>query len=153
MGMTVRTNIASLKAAGELNHILPGDAARPTAALGRPLNGLQPVDGQPQRLRIAVDDRDISVLIDCVKAETEAEAIRQRHLVIDHIARIDRIILLGQVARHDVTAIRRNVKSHIGRTRRCAALQQRPQGAGVASALLVKTQIIKSSQRQKIRQT
>ena len=38
----------------------------------------------------------------------------QRHLVIHHVARIDGVVLLGQVARDDVTAVRGDIETDVG---------------------------------------
>ena len=72
---------------GQLDGILPGDAARAAAALGRPGDRVPGVELHAHRPGIARDHLDIGRLVADVEAEREAEAVGQRQLVVDHVAR------------------------------------------------------------------
>ncbi len=77
-----------------------------------------------------------------MEAEAEAEAIGQRHLVVDHVARIDGVVLLRQVTRDDVAAVRRHIEADVGGPGRRPALKQRAQCSRVSYAIFVETQIV-----------
>src|SRR5450631_1924202 len=89
---------------------LPGDAARARAARGRPLQrlALKLVVGEldAEMAAIALHHRQIFVLAAAVKAEPQSEAVRQRYLLLDRLAGIDRggALVFDHVARQQMPA-------------------------------------------------
>jgi len=49
-----------------------------------------------------------------MKAQSQTEAIGQCQLVIDRIARVDRVVLLAHLPRQDVAAVRGDIEADIG---------------------------------------
>ena len=90
------------------------------------MHRLRGVERQAVTLGIAAHDRQIMILIDNVEAEAQPEAVCERELVVDRIARVDRIFLLMNVARDEMAAVRRYHQPRIGRPRLRAAFEQRP---------------------------
>ena len=80
-------------------------------------------------LRVALDHREIVVLAAMVEAEPQAEAVGQRHFLLDRLARIDgaRALVLHHLARHQVAAVRGGVEEHVGGAALDAALERRLQ--------------------------
>ena len=76
---------------------------------------------------IAVDHRQVFVLAAAVEAEPEAEAIRQRHLLLDRLAGIDarRALVLDHVARQQMPPIRGRVEDDVLRPAFDAAFEHR----------------------------
>src|SRR5262249_46733924 len=117
--------------AGEILHILPGHAARARPARCRPLErfALQFFAAQrnPVVADIARDKGEVFVLAAAVEAEPESEAIRQRPLLLNRLARIDggRALVLHHVARHQVTPVRRGIEHDIVGTAFDAPLKYR----------------------------
>src|SRR3546814_9772651 len=62
---------------------------------------------------ISSDDRYIGILIQIMEAKAKTETIGKRHLVINHIALVDGVILLAHIAWHDVTAVGGYIKTDI----------------------------------------
>ena len=124
---------AASQPASEILDVLPGRAAGAGAARRRPF---QPVAAQffrrhiqPEMAGIAVDHLEILVLAAFVEAEPEAEAIGQRDLFLDRLARIDRgrALVVHHVARQQVAAIRGGVKHDIVGAPLDAAVEHRLQ--------------------------
>ena len=78
---------------------------------------------------IAGDHRQELVLAAIVEAEPEAEAVRQRHLLLHRLRRVDggRALVLDHVARHEMPAVRGGVEDDVVRPALDAALQRRLQ--------------------------
>ena len=66
---------------------------------------------------VAVDHVQEFILAAAVEAEPQAEAVGQRHLLLDGFARIDRgrALVLHHVARHQVAPVRRGVEYDVVR--------------------------------------
>ncbi len=62
---------------------------------------------EPVAVGIAAHDRVIGVLVDIVKAEPQAETVRQRDLLLDRLGRVDggRALVVDHVTRHQVAAV------------------------------------------------
>ncbi len=80
-------------------------------------------------LGVAAHHGEIVVLAAIVEAEPQAEAVGQRHLLLDRFARIDRgrALVLHHVARHQVAAVRGGVEQHVGGPPLDAAFERRLQ--------------------------
>ena len=80
-------------------------------------------------LGVAVHHREVVVLAAVVEAEPQAEAVGQRHLLLDRLAGIDggRALVLHHVARQQVAAVRGGVEEHVGRPALDAAFERRLQ--------------------------
>ncbi len=72
---------------------------------------------------ITGNDRQVIVLAASVEPDRQAKPVGQRELVIHRVARVDRIVLLGRMARHDRAAVGRNGQPDIGRPRIHPAFQ------------------------------
>ena len=75
---------------------------------------------------VAMDHGEVIVLAAMVEAEPEAEAVGQRHFLLDRFAWIDggRALVVHHVARHEVAAIRGRIEEHVRRTAFDAALER-----------------------------
>ena len=70
-----------------------------------------------------------------MEAERKPEPVGQRQLVVDRVARVERIVLLARLARHDRPAVRSDRKPDIGRPRLDPAVEPRaqvPRAGGIA---------------------
>ena len=78
---------------------------------------------------VALDHREVVVLRAGVEAEPEAEAVGQRDLLLDRLARVDRglALVLDHLARHQVAAVRGRVEQHVVGPALDAALEHRLQ--------------------------
>ena len=78
---------------------------------------------------IAAHHLQIFVLAAFVEAEPQAEAVGQRHLLLDRLVRVDRgrALVLHHVARHQVAAVGGGVEDDVLRPALDAALQRRLQ--------------------------
>src|SRR6476660_9000760 len=87
---------------------LPGGAPGAGAADRGPLQRIRPelicVDKEPEMVGVAADHGEVFVLAAAVEAEPEAEAIRQRNLLLHSLAGIDRrgALVLHHVARQQM---------------------------------------------------
>src|SRR3546814_14418922 len=81
---------------------------------------------------ISSDDRYIGILIQIMEAKAKTETIGKRHLVINHIALVDGVILLAHIAWHDVTAVGGYIKTDIVAPRGRGPLKQRAESQGIA---------------------
>ena len=112
---------------------LPGDATGAGTARDRPLQrlALQCIGArlEPVVRRISLHHVEVLVLGGVVKAEPQAEAVGQGHLLLDGLRRVDggRALVLHHVARHQVAAVRRGVEHHVLRAALDAAFQHRLQ--------------------------
>ena len=104
-------------ASGQLDYIMPGDAARTGAAPLGPFERVGLVPCERVLGGIAADDVEVFVLRAGVEAERQPEAIGQRQPVVDHVARIDRIVLFGHLPGDDRSAVRGHRQPDIGRAR------------------------------------
>ena len=102
---------------------MPGDAARAGAAALGPFQRFAFAPGQAEFIAIAADDGQIVVLAAIVEADGQAEAVGQGQAVIHGIARIDRIVLFGKMARHDGAAVAGHGDPHVAGTRLDPAFQ------------------------------
>src|SRR3546814_6746371 len=91
--------------------ILPRDAPRSAAAPRRPADRFLRIERQIIRLGITAHDREIAILIDDMEAEAEPEAVGEREVVVDGVARVDRAFLLGDIARHQMAPVGGDRKS------------------------------------------
>ena len=66
----------------------------------------------------AVDGREVIVLAAGVKSQSQPEPVGQREPVVQSIARVHRIVVLGQMARDDVAAIGGDREPDVARARR-----------------------------------
>ena len=64
---------------------------------------------------IACDHREVFVLAAVVEAEPQAEAVGQRHLLLDRLVRIDRrrALVLDHVARQEMAAVRGGIEDDV----------------------------------------
>src|SRR3546814_11156080 len=85
---------------------------------------------------ISSDDRYIGILIQIMEAKAKTETIGKRHLVINHIALVDGVILLAHIAWHDVTAVGGYIKTDNVESRGRWPLQQRAERQGIAHDIL-----------------
>src|SRR3546814_17228323 len=85
---------------------------------------------------ISSDDRYIGILIQIMEAKAKTETIGKRHLVINHIALVDGVILLAHIAWHDVTAVGGYIKTDIVEPRGRCPLKQRAASPGLATDTL-----------------
>ena len=67
-------------------------------------------------LGIAAHHVEIIVLAAIVEADPQPEAVRQRQLLLDRLAGIDRgrALVLDHLARHQMPAVRGGVEQHVG---------------------------------------
>src|SRR3546814_18359610 len=95
---------------------------------------------------VAVDHREVGVLVAVVEAEPEAEAVGQADLLLHRLGGMDRgrALVLDNVARHQVAAIGGGVEDAVGGASLDAAFQHRLQrlvaGVLAADAAVVATQ-------------
>src|SRR5882757_3178471 len=100
---------------------LPGDAARTRAARHRPLDRLlvQALDRHAELIisGVAFDHGEERVLVGIVEAQPQAEAVAERHLLLDRLRRIysRRALVLDHVARHQVATVGRGIEDHVVR--------------------------------------
>src|SRR5437868_15044326 len=85
--------IAASGAPGVVARELVGHAAAARAALERPhqrlrSRGLDRLGLDTERGEPLGDDRQVLVLAERIEADPEAEALRQRDLLLDHLARV-----------------------------------------------------------------
>jgi len=93
------------------------------------LHRLRRIEGQVVAIGVTTHDREIMILIDDVETDAQPEAIGEREMVVDRIARVDGVFLLMDIARDEVTAVRGDDQPRVGRPRLRAALQQRAERA------------------------
>ena len=105
--------------ASEILGELPGDAARARAPCHAPLqrvaHQLVVLDLELVVGRIAAHHVQVLVLAAVVEAEPEAEAVRQRHLLLHRLRRVDggRALVLHHLARHQVAAVGGGVEDDV----------------------------------------
>src|SRR3546814_8423248 len=85
---------------------------------------------------ISSDYRYIGILIQIMEAKAKTETIGKRHLVINHIALVDGVILLAHIAWHDVTAVGGYIKTDIVEPRGRGPLKQREESQGIATDII-----------------
>src|SRR4051812_41045286 len=118
-GSLLRRRQLHAKPSCKLLHELPGDAARARAARRRPFKGLAfqrvIVDLDAEMAAIAPHHGEIFVLAAAVEAEPETEAIRQRDLLLDGFAGIDRgrALVLDHLARQQMAAVGGGVEDDV----------------------------------------
>src|SRR3546814_7864565 len=97
----------------QFHPILPCHATGSAAAYGGPLHRLMRIEFQAIMPGIPSDDRHIGILIQIMEAKAKTETIGKRHLVINHIALVNGIILLAHIAWYDVTAVGEIGRAHV----------------------------------------
>ena len=141
----------AFRTSGEILDVLPGDAARARAARDRPFAGLGAEllrrMVEPVALGIAVDHREVGLLVAGVEAEPQAEPVGERDLLLDRLARIDRgrALVLDHVARQQMAAVGGGVEHDIVGPPLDAAFEHGLQRF-VARVLLVEGQIVAEQQ-------
>ena len=77
-----------------------------------------------------------------MKADRQTETVCQSKLVIDHIARVDRIILFARITRDNRPTVGSNRKTYVRRACFHAAFEPAAQMARADGIVVGKTQII-----------
>src|SRR5258707_3717230 len=107
------------KQAGDILNILPCNAAGARSARGRPFKRFAPqrrrVDRHAVIIDIAFHHGEEFVLAAAVKAEPEAEAVRQRHLLLDRFAGVDgaSALILDHVPGQEMPPVRGGVEDDV----------------------------------------
>ena len=117
------------KPARQVLDVLPGHAAGTRAPRRGPFERFAAQFGARKRNavtgHIALDHGQVFVLAAAVEAEPQAEAVRQRDLLLDRLAGIDRggAFVLDDVARHQMAPVRRGVEDDVLRPALDAAFE------------------------------
>src|SRR3546814_12751613 len=85
---------------------------------------------------IPSDDRHIGILIQIMEAKDKTETIGQRHLVINHIALVNGIILLAHITWYDVTAVVGSLKTDIVKPSGRRHLIPRAESPGICTDII-----------------
>src|ERR1700692_3079023 len=135
---------------------LPGDAPRARAACGRPFQRftLELFFGKldAEMAAITLHHREILILAAAVKAEPQSEAVRERDLLLDRLAGIDRgrTLVFHHVARQQMPAVGGGVQDHIVGPALDAAFQHRLQRL-VGGVVAVERQVVAEHDEMKAR--
>ena len=103
--------------------------------------------GSPKARGIAFDHGEERVLVAIVKADPQAEPVRQRDLLLGRLGRVDggRALVLDHVARHQVAAVGGGVEQHVLRPALDAAVEHRFQRL-VVGVLALERQVVAEDQ-------
>src|SRR5258708_23102762 len=107
------------KPAGDVLNILPCHAAGARSARGRPFEGFAPqrrcVDRHAVIIDIALHHGEEFVLAAAVKAQPKAEAVRQRHLLLDRFAGVARApaLILDHVPGQEMPPVRGGSEDYV----------------------------------------
>ena len=138
---------------GPVARELVGHPARARAALQRPHQRLGPQRSdrrvvEAEMAQPLADDGQVLGLAERIEADPQAEALGQRDLLLDRLARVQLAVLVvrgGQVVLHllgqQVAPVGRRVHKHVVRRRRDRAVQHRLQRL-VAGLALVEAQVV-----------
>ena len=107
---------------------------------------------EAEMLCIALDHREIGLLVASMKAEPETEAIGERDLFLDRLARIDRAgaLVFDHIARQKMPPVRGGVERDIVRPALDTAIEHRFQRF-VAGVFTVERQVVAEKQAAALR--